>query len=250
MKHSMQTRHWFLLLAWAAFACGIGLVYWMTPGDALEALGQADRRFEFSQVLARWGTLGQLRWVLFFDSTLIVPGYVGLFILFARRVFARGDGRVGINMPLHLLIAAQVFAGLVDLVENGVTMRAAEDSVAGVLADAMLADLHLLTALKWGALGAAWLALGWKAFFARIIVEAHGPHEVFAWRFAGLFAVVGGFLLVGYALGQTEWRTVGLLTWFTALLVFTFADATADPEPESSPRIAIAGHAPEEVARD
>ncbi|RSZ32758.1 MULTISPECIES: hypothetical protein [unclassified Variovorax] len=248
-----RARGPWLLLAWVALLCGAGLVYWMTPGNALEALGQAARPFEFSQVRARWGeSLVLLRRVLLVDSMLIVPGYVGLFIFFARRVFARvgrlDDGRDDINLSFHLAIAIQVFAGLVDLVENGVIMRAAEDSKAGVLADAMLVDLRLLTALKWGTLGAAWLVLGWKAFFARLAIPALERSEALAWRFAGLLAVAGGFLLIGYALGEAQWRTVGLLTWLAALLAFTSAEVAV--QIGHGIRALISKLAPQRAARD
>lgn len=100
-----------------------------------------------------------IRWALAFDSLLVVPGYLGWFFLATgflylrwmraappRRPAGRIDWREFLLQVLCVLPAA---AAAFDWAENGITMLAIEDAVAGVLADATVHDMNLATWWKW-----------------------------------------------------------------------------------------------------
>jgi hypothetical protein len=134
-----------------------------------------DRRCDASTPARRAGPgvrLAPVRWVLAFDSLLIVPGYVGWFLLafaFAllrawppelrRRQVGRIDWQ---EVVLQLLCLIPVAAAAFDLAENGVTMIAIEDAVSNVLADDTVGDMHRATTCKWAlfALSCAVAGLG------------------------------------------------------------------------------------------
>lgn len=102
-----------------------------------------------------------LRIQLFIDSLVLEPAYGGLLLLFmlALRRLARG--------PVERWDWALQFASLLlatgvmlDLAENGMVIRAAEDGLRGLLAQATVDDVHRATRLKWAFLGAAMLMVG------------------------------------------------------------------------------------------
>lgn len=258
----LQARHKLLLLAWALLAAGLVLIHMLTPelsaadialggrpfpDTALAALDHLQTGSDYARWIEKyWRTadggsflglggardgagmsLGRLRWVLWADSALVVPAYVLLFVLFARQVFGPPAPaeveEAPIDVPFHLLIAVQVFAALCDLVENGTTVLAAEDALAGLLATGTVHDVHLLTALKWFGFGAAWLALGLKAFSmhgARVADKRLGRVQ----SLAGAGAVVAGMLFIGYQLGYSAWLPLALGAWLASVAAFSYVD--------------------------
>ncbi|MDR6860507.1 hypothetical protein [Variovorax guangxiensis] len=290
-----------LLAAWIALALGISILPLLTPplrgadaaasagADPLEVLHRASSAEVFDSWLAAYwrkdaattnavglggrrdpaGTsIGDLRWAMLVDCALIVPGYLGLFILFARQVCKRGEdadadaqpmedleaprddptpsvgsamsrverplearldrrGTAPLNRRLHFLIAPPVFAALADLVENGATLRVAEDSIVGLLANATVGDLHILTALKWGGFALASMALGLQAVFGEYRA-ARPAAERLSLDLAAAACVVAGVLLAGSLIGYPMWwRTLGLVAWAVAGGFFCHGELTA-----------------------
>ncbi|MBT9493286.1 MAG: hypothetical protein IV107_13300 [Paucibacter sp.] len=104
---------------------------------------------------------GRLSCHLLVDSALLVPGYIGLLVFFTLSLGCR----LGLRGALpHLLCLPAVAAGMADLAENGMTLRALEQLQYFVLADAAVADVRMASLLKWGLLSVAALQLGIMAF--------------------------------------------------------------------------------------
>jgi hypothetical protein len=121
----------------------------------------------------------------------------------------------GIDWRLHLLIALQVFAGLWAWLENGALIRAAEDSLAGLLADATVADVQRLAALKWFTRGLGLARIpgrGGRTFAAghRATANAISPVGI-------ALAALAGLLLAGSVFGFPQWRGYGLAVLLVAL---------------------------------
>ena len=108
---------------------------------------------EFSMLLQRDWVLPaelpdfpRLRAHLIVDSLLLVPGYAGLLVFFTLGL----ANRIGWGGPWpHALALPAVAAGLFDIVENGLTARAAEHLVSFGLSDAAVLDVRAASLLKW-----------------------------------------------------------------------------------------------------
>ncbi|MCV2352924.1 hypothetical protein LNV09_01975 [Paucibacter sp. B2R-40] len=180
---------------------------------------------------------GRLSCHLLVDSALLVPGYVGMLVFFtlslARRLKLRGA------LP-HLLCLPAVAAGLADLAENGMTLRALEQLQYFVLADAAVADVRMASLLKWGLLSVAAFQLAWMAFElawfsqepadrpARLIpatVFMGGASLVWAWalHFEWYLGLQLGMLLAAGGL-------VALL-WWQLLQLWPLSHTAAEPLP-------------------
>jgi hypothetical protein len=125
------------------------LRHWQEPGEALCGIGARDD--------GQGPGYGTLRCQLFFDSVGLVPGYVGLLLLFSLGL-GRGAG-VRNAVARHLLCAPAVAAGLFDIAENSMTGRALEDYQRIVLADATVADVTHASLVKWALLALAFALL-------------------------------------------------------------------------------------------
>lgn len=89
---------------------------------------------------------GRLSCQLLVDSLLLVPGYTGLLVFFTLGLAARA----GLSGALpHALCMPALAAGLFDLAENGMTVRAADHLLYLVLADAAVRDIHDAALVKW-----------------------------------------------------------------------------------------------------
>lgn len=107
-----------------------------------------------------------LRSMLLVDSVMLVPAYVGLLLLYLvllqPMVYPAPppDPALPPQVParewwLHAACLLAVAAGVFDIAENGMTVRAAEDALDHLLADPTVADVQLATLLKWQLIGAA-----------------------------------------------------------------------------------------------
>jgi hypothetical protein len=112
-----------------------------------------------------------LRSMLLFDSLLLVPAYVGLLLLYLvllQPLAYPPPARLPEEPPqvplrewwLHAACLLAVAAGVFDIAENGMTVRAAEDALDHLLADPTVRDVQLATLLKWQLIGAATAVLG------------------------------------------------------------------------------------------
>jgi hypothetical protein len=129
---------------------------WAESTDTLCGLG--------ADYTADGKSFGTLRCHLLVDSIGLVPGYAGL-LIFLTALLHR-VGRVRSNLLKHVLCVPAAAAGLFDIAENGMTVIAAEDLVAGLLADATVADVRLASLLKWSIVAVAFAVLAllaWRA---------------------------------------------------------------------------------------
>lgn len=142
-----------LELAGNATAFATELAHWQEPGESLCGVG------------AKAGDggpgYGTLRCQLFVDSIGLVPGYVGLLLLFSLAL-GRGAG-IGGPVARHVLCVPAVAAGMFDIAENGMTGRALEDYLRIVLADATARDVLNASLGKWALLALAFVLLAWLA---------------------------------------------------------------------------------------
>jgi len=203
-----------------------GVVWRATSGSPTDAASAAHAPTSATVSIA------PLRWMMFIDSMVIVSAYLGLLISFMITLYGflpsgrgQGAGREEAWWKVHdwtlqfaclLAVAAAVF----DVAENGMTVRAAEDSLERLLADPTVADVHLATQLKWTLIACASLALGVLANAAK----GHAQmlrRSVRAWLVAGAVAcgATAGLLLVGQY-SSYEWLTgLGGLTFGLELLL-------------------------------
>lgn len=120
---------------------------------------------------------GRLSCQLLVDSLLLVPGYTGLVVFFTLGLAARA-GLAG-ALP-HALCMPALAAGLFDLAENGMTVRAADHLLFLVLADTAVRDIHDAALVKWwllaiaaGVVGCAGLAAAlWSPRAGRTLLVA------------------------------------------------------------------------------
>lgn len=167
------------LLIWAAVS--MALLQWLRVGNSdILALELADSAAGFERALKPWqepsealcglgasiggreAGYGTLRCQLFFDSLGLVPGYVGLLLLFTLGL-SRGAGLVN-PVWRHVLCAPAVAAGLFDIAENSMIGRALEDYQRIVLSDATVLDVTHASLGKWGLLALALLCLAGLAW--------------------------------------------------------------------------------------
>lgn len=132
--------------------------------EAYEAVVVAHGRFDAKSTKPppENYSIWPLRTQMLIDSVVLESAYAGLLLLYmvALRRLARGVTRVGWDWPLQaacLFLAAGV---MFDFAENGMTIRAAEDGLRGLLAQATVDDVHQASGLKWAFLGAAMLMTG------------------------------------------------------------------------------------------
>jgi hypothetical protein len=159
---------------------------------------------------------GQLRCNLLVDSLALVPGYVGLLLVFTLACVAPGA-------PTRRRVAwgmAALLAGLLDLAENGLMARALDAHAHAALTDASVAAMRHASQAKWLALAAALAALGHVAWHAPaaarsasrraaalacLLGAAALPAGVWLWRPAvalGMVAMVLAFALLAWG----RWR--------------------------------------------
>jgi hypothetical protein len=166
------------LVVWALVSAL--LLLWLRVGGSdvlrLELAGNASA---FEQQLGHWQEsheapcgigaepqakgpgYGTLRCQLMVDSIGLVPGYVGLLLLFSLGL-GRGAAAGG-PVIRHLLCLPAVAAGMFDIAENGMTGRALEDYLRIVLADATARDVLHASLTKWALLALAFALLAWLA---------------------------------------------------------------------------------------
>jgi hypothetical protein len=124
--------------------------------------------------------LTPVRLLLGVDSLLIVPGYLGWFMLCfafllprhrARRARVRSTAFDWHELLLQLCCLVPAAGAAFDLAENGITVLGIEDAISYVLSDDLVADMHLATTLKWWLFGASSLMVSagaaWAIFTAR-----------------------------------------------------------------------------------
>lgn len=156
----------------------------------------ADSAQAFSTLLQRdWLRPGdlpdfpRLRAHLIADSLLLVPGYAGLLVFFALGLAARAG--MGGPWP-HAMALPAVAAGLFDVVENGLTARAAEHLVSFGLSDAAVLDVRAASLLKWWLVALSCVLVG--AMAAGLARRRDAP--------AGRrWLLAGGLLLLACGLG-------------------------------------------------
>lgn len=151
-----------------------------------------------------------LRWNLLIDSVLLVPSYVGLFILFTLALSAS---------PRHawlrqFICVPAVAAGLFDLAENSMTAQALDDLIHRSLVDATVLDINLASRLKWGLIALALLMLCWRTWSALT-----GRTR---WLFAGLFGLAGACLLAGTLVIYIPLLQTGLLFMVVGVCYMTW----------------------------
>lgn len=186
---------------------GVVLLQWAFPplrdGATVVDIEFARTAHEFSQRLAQDWTLpagqtpgwcealaarpglpnaGRLSCQLLFDSLLLVPGYTGLLVFFTLGFTVRAG--LGGALP-HALCMPALAAGLFDLAENGMTVRAADHLLFLVLADAAVRDVHDAALVKWWLLAIAAGVVGVAALAAAL---RSAP--------AGRTALIGGAALM------------------------------------------------------
>ncbi len=132
-------------------------------------------------------SLGKLRCNLALDSLALVPGYVGLLLIFTLGFVPQG-GQV---LRGAAWCAPACAAGLADLLENGLTLRALALLGQPDLTDALVAGVRHASQAKWALLAMALAALGHLAWHART------PDRLVRRVAAALSAAAAGALLLG-----------------------------------------------------
>jgi hypothetical protein len=163
----------------------------------------------------------RLRWSLVIDSLLLVPAYAGLlvagFIVFMRRLRPPRPGRI--ELRLHLLCVLPALAAVFDVAENGMLVRAAEDALAGLLADATVADLRDASRLKWSCIALA------SALAGIVSIAAWQREPALPRRWTLLVAAGLGFAALALLLPGLPWHRPALVLpgvlAFGALLLVT-----------------------------
>jgi len=155
--------------------------------------------------------LEPIRWVLGFDSLLVVPGYTGLFLLTFGFLFLRAnpiapgdEERVTVDrreLVLQLLCLVPAAAAAFDLAENGVTMMGIEDAVSRLLADSTVNDMHRATSLKWAFFGlSCGVAAGIAAFMEFVATRTKARHRHDPWLLAAAaFGLVASATLLWWS---------------------------------------------------
>jgi hypothetical protein len=148
---------------------------------------------------------GRLRCNLLFDSTLLVPAYVALFVFFTLSL-SPPPLQVRQRVLRQLLCVPAVAAGLFDIAENGMTGRALDDLTLFVLADATVADVLTASQSKW------WLLALGLSVLALLAWRQRGGADVTARRWllaaalassaAGALLALGTFLLHSRLIGS------------------------------------------------
>ena len=99
-----------------------------------------------------------VRLLLAVDSLLIVPGYLGWFMLSLLFLLPRYPGeRARVRstsldwheLLLQLCCLVPATGAAFDLAENGITVLGIEDAISYVLADDLVADMHVASTWKW-----------------------------------------------------------------------------------------------------
>ena len=280
----LRHMHFLILVLGLAFLIGISAVWAIdrfgcrlgASCDTLASLNRAADAEEFEAVV--WQTTDPqpveaaasaahapvsatvsilpLRAMMFIDSMMIVPGYLGLLLVF---LVALSRGRSVMDTEsrdkpwwhvpdwrLQLACALAVAAAIFDIAENGMTVRAAEDALERLLADPTVADVHLATRLKWTFIALASTPLGiWAVAASRKDQETR--RKAGSWLVAGGLACAAAtaLLLVG-EYGHVEWSTsAGAATFALELLLIGAAlwkatssdDYASHPEGEGEPAL-------------
>jgi hypothetical protein len=114
------------------------------------------------------------RLLLAVDSLLIVPGYLGWFMLSfafllpranAERARVRSTAFDWHELLLQLYCLVPAAAAAFDLAENGITVLGMEDAISYVLADDLVVDMHTASSWKWLLFGASSAMTGAGAFW-------------------------------------------------------------------------------------
>lgn len=107
-------------------------------------------------------TIWPLRVQMFVDSLVLEPAYGGLLVMYMlalrRLVHAPSARKWDWALQVGCLFVA--CGVMLDIAENGMAVRAAEDALHRLLAQGTVDDVHLATRLKWGFIGAASLVVG------------------------------------------------------------------------------------------
>ena len=161
-------------------------------------------------------SLGKLRCNLALDSLALVPGYVGLLLIFTLGLLPRGTSRL---RRLAWCLPA-IAAGAADLLENGLTLQALALLGQPELGDGLIGAVRGASQAKWLLLAVALAALGHLAWHT----PAAGAKLR---RIAALSCAVAALAL---PLGAWWWQgTLGLgmaaMAMAFALLAWTFAAA-------------------------
>ena len=179
-----------LLLAFLVAIASIGVLdrltaNWTPAPAESRALQRAASAEAYEDVVRRYASLTDnslpppdnysilpMRIQLSIDSLLLEPAYGGLLLLYmlVLRRLARGP-REQWDWVLQLACLLLAAGVMFDLAENGMTIRAAEDGLRGLLALATVEDVHSATQLKWAFLGAAMLMTGCFALDRRVRVR-------------------------------------------------------------------------------
>lgn len=195
-----------LELAGNATAFAAELARWQEPGESLCGIG--------AKAADSGPGYGTLRCQLMVDSIGLVPGYVGLLLLFSLAL-GRGAG-VGGAVARHLLCVPAVAAGMFDIAENGMTGRALEDYLRIVLADATVRDVLNASLGKWALLALAFGLLAWLALTTARRGLALQPRWLFV---AAALALVAALL---FAAGV--WQVApALLAWGMRAAILSLA---------------------------
>ncbi len=198
-----------LLIVWAVVSATLLNFVLKGSGGDIVSLEVAGRAAAFEKQLEHWREsreatcgvgavwqtdgpgLGTLRCNLFVDSVGLVPGYVGLLLLFTLGL-ARWAGVRHPATP-HLACAPAVAAGLFDIAENGMTGRALEDWQRIVLADATVREVLVASLGKWALLALAFAVLAVLAWGAA--TRALAPQA--RWLQAAALLALAGALVLG-----------------------------------------------------
>ncbi len=130
--------------------------------ERTDKAGEANKGDETASTVG----FGRLRCNLFFDSTLLVPAYMALFVFFTLSL-SPPPLRLRQRVLRQLLCVPAVAAGLFDIAENGMTGRALDDLTQFVLADATVADVLAASQAKWLLLALGLLILALLAWRGR-----------------------------------------------------------------------------------
>jgi hypothetical protein len=155
---------------------------------------------------------GKLQCNLLVDGVALVPGYVGLLLVFTLTLAAPGA-------PARRRAAwgaAALVAGLLDLAENGLMAHALDAYTHARLSDASIAVMRHASQAKWLALAAALAALGHVAWHAP--AAARGASR----RAAALACLLGAAALPA---GVWLWRpgiAVGMAAMVLAFALFAW----------------------------
>lgn len=152
-------------------------------------------------------SLGKLRCNLALDSLALVPGYVGLLLIFTLGFVPQG------GHPLRgaAWCAPACAAGLADLLENGLTLQALAILDQPGLTDALVAGVRHASQAKWALLALALAALGHLAWHART------PD----WLFRRVAAALSAAAALALPLGA--WWMQGAIGLGMAAMVLAFA---------------------------